>query len=259
MDYLKHLLIRTPLSKPVTRVRYLLSAGKRLRHPELRGIYDEPFDIEAMFRRVIRPYWNCVDVGCHLGSVLNEFVALAPEGKHHAFEAVPQKVEWLRKKFPEATIHNVALSDTNGTTSFYENTERSGFSGLQPHVYHAGEGFKEHQIECKRLDDVLPPGYTVHFLKVDVEGAELQVLNGATETLRRCKPFILFECTQSGLCLYAIPPGDMYRFFTESLGYGIYIVKHWLAGGGQLTRGEFVEAMNYPFAAFNFLAVPREG
>ncbi len=258
MDYLKHLLIRTPLYRPVTQARYLLSYWKRTRHPELEGIYQEPFCIEAMMRKTIQPDWNCVDIGCHLGSVLNEFVTLAPRGTHHAFEAVPQKAEWLKKKFPEATIHNVALSDTNGTTSFFENTDRSGFSGLQPHSYHTGEGFKEHQIECKRLDDVLPADHWVHFLKVDVEGAELQVLKGSMGVLQRCKPFVLFECTQSGLCLYAIPPGDMYLFFTETLGYGIHIVKHWLEGGKPLTRGEFVDAMTYPFAAFNFLAVPRD-
>ncbi|MCL4695162.1 MAG: FkbM family methyltransferase, partial [Candidatus Hydrogenedentes bacterium] len=87
MDYLKHLLIRTPLYRPVTQARYLLSYWKRTRHPELEGIYQEPFCIEAMMRKTIQPDWNCVDIGCHLGSVLNEFVTLVPRGTHHAFEA----------------------------------------------------------------------------------------------------------------------------------------------------------------------------
>jgi FkbM family methyltransferase len=257
VDYLKHLLIRTPLYRPFTRIRYLLSFWKRAKHPELIGIYEEPFHVEAMMRKAIRKDSNCVDVGSHLGSVLNEFVTLAPRGRHYAFEAVPRKAEWLLRKFPEATILNVALSDTSGTTAFYENTDRSGFSGLQPHSLGSDEGFKEHRIECKRLDEVLPPDYVVHFLKVDVEGAELKVLHGATDVLKRDKPFILFECTQSGLCLHAVPPGEIYLFFRDTLGYDVFIIKDWLSGGAPLTRGGFVDAMTYPFAAFNFLAVPR--
>ena len=257
VDYIKHLLIRTPLYRPLSRIRYLLTVWKRRKHPELAGIYEEPFCVEEMMRKVIRETWNCVDVGSHLGSVLNEFITLAPRGTHYAFEAVPQKADWLKRKFPEATIVNVALSDASGQTSFFENTERSGFSGLRPHAYEAGEEFKEHTIECKRLDDVLPQDYIVNFLKVDVEGAELKVLSGATSIVERCRPYILFECTQSGLSQYATSPDDIFRFFTETLGYDIFIVKEWLGGGESLTLDRLVDAIAYPFAAFNFLAVPK--
>ncbi len=257
MDYVKHLLIRTPFYRPLSKLRYLVTYWKRRRHPELTAIYEEPVAIEEMMRKVMGESWNCVDVGCHLGSVLNEFVTLAPQGKHYAFEAVPQKAAWLRRKFPEVAIMNVALSDTSGKTTFYENTERSGFSGLQPHSYEPDEGFKEHTVECKRLDDVLPADYAVNFLKVDVEGAELKVLQGALKVIERCRPFILFECTRSGLSQYVIPPGDLYLFFSKTLGYDVFVVKDWLIGGKPLTRGAFVEAITYPFAAFNFLAVPR--
>jgi FkbM family methyltransferase len=245
------------LRRPLSRVRSIQTAWKRRKHPELAAIYDEPQCIEVMMRKVIRDSWNCVDVGSHLGSVLDEFVRLAPQGKHFAFEAVPQKAAWLKRKFPEATILNVALSDTVGQASFYENTDRSGFSGLQPHAYEVGEGFKEHTVECKRLDDVLPSGYVLNFLKVDVEGAELKVLKGATAVVERCRPYILFECTRSGLIQYVTPPGDIFLFFVETLGYDVFVVKDWLDGGEPLTRGRFVDAITYPFAAFNFLAVPR--
>lgn len=257
MDYLKHLLIRTPLYRPLSRVRYLQSLWKRRKHPELTDIYEEPFCIEEMLRKVIQDSWNCVDVGSHLGSVLNEFIRLAPRGKHYAFEAVPQKANWLIRKFPEVTVVNAALSDASGRSSFYENTDRSGFSGLRPHGYGPDKGFREYTVDCRRLDDVLPPDYAVNFLKVDVEGAELNVLKGATSVVKRSQPYILFECTQSGLSLFGIPPGDMFQFLADTLGYDIFVVKHWLDGQEPLTRERFVDALVYPFAAFNFFAVPR--
>jgi FkbM family methyltransferase len=44
----------------------------------------------------------------------------------------------------------------------------------------------------KKLDDVYKGNAS--FIKIDVEGSELDVLFGATETIKRCKPTIIFEC-----------------------------------------------------------------
>jgi FkbM family methyltransferase len=251
-EYIKHLLIRTPLERPLTRLRDVLSFGKRLRHPEMREIFLEPERTDALLAQVLRPDSNCVDVGAHLGSMSNAFLKAAPRGKHTAFEALPHKAQWLVRKFPEVTVHNLALSDTAGTLTFYQNLTHSGFSGLQKHDHHADD-FRELRVQCRLLDDVLPRDYRVDFLKVDVEGAELSVFRGAERVLRECRPILFFECTRSGLDQFELTPMDVLEFLAGR-GYSVYLIKDYLGQGPALDRTSIAEATVYPFKAFNFVA-----
>jgi FkbM family methyltransferase len=66
--------------------------------------------------------------------------------------------------------------------------------GLRPRSY--GEtpvNVEEITVDMVRLDDVLPPGYDLRLIKIDVEGAELEVLRGAIGIVERCRPYIIFE------------------------------------------------------------------
>lgn len=108
-EYLKHLLIRTPFEKPAQRVQSLLSFKQYNQHPELQEIYKEPQRIEQALQNIITPASNCIDIGCHLGSTLSTILYLSPQGKHIAFEPIPYKALWLKQKFPEVEIQQVAL------------------------------------------------------------------------------------------------------------------------------------------------------
>jgi FkbM family methyltransferase len=50
------------------------------------------------------------------------------------------------------------------------------------------------KIELRTLDSF---GFNTQFIKIDVEGAEVDVIDGALETIKKCKPIILVECTGS--------------------------------------------------------------
>lgn len=67
------------------------------------------------------------------------------------------------------------------------------------------------QVPCRRLDDVLA-GEAPTYLKMDIEGAELDALHGAAETIRRCRPVL-------AICLYH-KPEDLWTIplFVDSLG-----------------------------------------
>lgn len=121
-----------------------------------------------MLAQVLRPDANCLDIGCHLGSMLSEIVRLAPRGNHIAFEAIPEKVSFLRRKFPGVRIHDTALSDEEGTSSFFINEKRTGFSGLARH----GEGvFRETVVRCRRLDLLTDYAYDVFLPRDFLVGA----------------------------------------------------------------------------------------
>ncbi len=195
LSELKYEFIRTPLERPLQRLRWALGALRRGRHPELREIYLEDERLRATLARVLEPGSNGIDVGCHYGSILSEFCRLAPRGRHVAFEVVPAKVRFLRRKFPDLEVFELGLFDHAGTASFFVCRRATALSSL---AQQSQAGSERIQVTLARLDDVLPADRPYQLLKLDVEGAELPVLRGARATLARHRPRVLFECGPGG-------------------------------------------------------------
>lgn len=254
-EYFTRLLIRTPFEKPVKRMQFILNLRQRLKQPELHEIYMEPLRIEQVMQRVIGISSNCIDIGCYLGSVLSEIIQFSPYGSHMAFEPIPGKARWLKQRFPEVDIREIALSDTSGEATFYINMSCSGFSGLRPHNFKQNDSFNKITVQCEKLDNILIPNYRVDFIKLDVEGAELAVLSGAADILARHHPILLFECSHSGLSLFGFTSYQVFEFLTKQHSYSIFLLKDFLDNEEALTFEQFNNALQYPFQAFNFLAI----
>lgn len=206
---------------------------------------------------MIKPNANCIDVGVHLGSMLSRMTQLAPRGRHIGFEPVPYKAKWLRRKFPEVEVHEAALSTEPGEVRFFINTTRSGYSGLGRHI-EPGDQVQEIAVKKARLDDFIPHGHEIGFIKIDVEGHELNVMNGATRILTENRPVVLFESTYSALEAAGVQPAQEFEFLTEH-GYQIHTPKGLIEGKPPLTLEAFERAHQYPFAAFNFFALDAKG
>jgi len=74
------------------------------------------YDIQTLevMKRILHIDSNCVDVGCHQGSILREMLHFAPKGTHFAFEPLPEMYQGLLESFGNlANIHlyDYALSD----------------------------------------------------------------------------------------------------------------------------------------------------
>jgi FkbM family methyltransferase len=254
LSNLKYELIRTPLEQPLMRLRHMLGYPERRRHPELKNIHMEGERIDALWRRLIRRDTNCFDAGCHYGSVLSRFCSLAPQGAHMAIEAMPSKAAFLRRKFPEVRVLQMALSDKPGTVSFYINLDQSGFSGLAPH---SDGKFEKIEVPGDCLDNIVPSNRRFDVLKVDVEGAELSVFRGATEFLKRDRPTVLFECGPSGPPAFGYEAGEIHDLFA-SKDYLVFFIEDFLKGEQPIDRATFESALVFPFKAFNWVAVAAE-
>ena len=254
--YWKHLFIRTPVEGVAKKLQHGLAFWRVVLHPGIREVYFEGGRLDRAMARLVTPTSNCVDVGAHLGSTLSLLVKLAPRGRHMAFEPVARKAAWLRKKFPEVDVREVALGNTSGKVTFSENLSRPGFSGLRAPT-DVNDRVREVEVQAGCLDDLLPPDYRVDFLKVDVEGAELKVFQGAVRTLKRDRPAILFESGPGGAEKFGLSRRDLFSYLADEQGYGIYMVKDYLSGGGPIDFERFDAAHRYPFGAFNYLALAR--
>jgi FkbM family methyltransferase len=194
----------------------------------------------------------CVDVGAHHGDVLALCRAFAPRGRHFAFEPIPALAAQLRERFPGVDVHELALSDEAGDADFHHVVTNPGYSGLRRRSYaRPDERVETISVRTVRLDDVIPAEQRVHFIKIDVEGAEQQVLQGAVRTLSRWRPHVVFEHGRWAADHYGTTPEMVYRFLVEQCGLAVFT----LDGRGPYSEEQF-SALYDAGSWWNFLARP---
>ena len=257
-EYVAHQIIGSSLENTAFKLRDVTRILKRRKHPELHEIYLESSRSKLAMNRIIKNSMNCIDVGAHLGSVLNLINESSPNGKHIAIEPITYKCKWLKRKFPNVEIIEAAVSDTDGEVDFYLQSYYSSLSGLKLHRYgNFSEDFQIIKVNTVRLDDIVPSEKSIGFIKIDVEGGELAALRGAKSILKRDRPIILFECAKSSLKVHNVSQSEVYEFF-QGYGYSLFLIKDWLEHNQPLDYERFLKSMEYPFQAFNFLAIPKE-
>jgi FkbM family methyltransferase len=131
-----------------------------------------------------------IDVGANKGIYTHVLAKLC---RHvHAFEPNPKIHRILTRALPtNATAHAVALSDRAETAAMTIPIYKGGYSNQHATLRdHDGE-HGSLPVECRTLDSYGFSG--VGFIKIDVEGHERAVLEGAAETIRRERPTLLVE------------------------------------------------------------------
>lgn len=178
------------------------------------------FDVwQASAEQPLR-FW---DVGTNIGIFTSTLGSAHHDAEIISFEPDPRNLECLRRsmkawQLPAHLLVAAAVSDRSGRASFTTDL-LSGATGAlseipstfnELHYCHQGE---VRDVEVVRLDDYYraeaPPG----LIKIDVEGAEVSVLRGASSLLARTQPIILFESFgQSKDCQQILEPYG-YSFF----------------------------------------------
>lgn len=127
-----------------------------------------------------------LDCGSHIGMAVYYFKQLYPKAVITGFEPAPQlyqiAIENVRaNKFDSVRILPYALSNENETESFYISHGDSMASSLTQRRHSPADSLQPIDVECRRLSQYLDE--PVHFLKLDIEGAEYPVLEEAQEAL----------------------------------------------------------------------------
>jgi FkbM family methyltransferase len=193
---------------------------------------------------VLRADSCCVDVGANVGAFLEQCVALAPHGRHVAYEPLPDLAADLAARFRGVDVRARAVSDGRRTETFTRVIDRPTRSGLGERGDEDG-ATERLSVDVVDLDSDLPPGLVPALVKLDVEGTEALAVRGAAETLRRHRPVVLFEHGWADWC------GDLHA---ELAGLDMDVFD--LAGRGPLDRDAFVAAVRGG-DAINFLARHR--
>jgi FkbM family methyltransferase len=161
------------------------------------GYYE--YEKQQRVAREVRPNGVFWDIGANVGFYSLLASKLVGSGRVFAFEPAPRNLTYLRKHLALNRVTNVevlaiAVGDRNGTSCF--ETEETGFMGRLSNEGRIGEG--KVMVPIATLDSlmeqekVLPPDC----VKMDIEGAELLALRGASHTFQRFRP-VLFLATHS--------------------------------------------------------------
>jgi FkbM family methyltransferase len=187
--------------------------------------------------------------------VLKDIVAIAPHGQHIAFEPLPELAERLRVKFPGVTVVQQAVSDRVGQSTFQHVTNSPAYSGLQRRVYDRAVEIEEITVERVRLDDVIRQDLEVALIKLDIEGGEYDALKGGVDTIRRCRPILVFEASIGSTGAYGVEPDALYFLITQTLGYRLATMSDWFRGIPGYDQATFRQNW-YDGPEFYFIAYP---
>jgi FkbM family methyltransferase len=215
-------------------------------------------ELSTVIARVLKPTSTCIDIGAHKGLILDILIRHAPRGTFHAFEPLPYLARLLRRKYngdPRVKLHEIALSDAIGRTTFYINKASMGLSGLSapPDRDTGSKNIEPCTVALAKLDDALPETRPA-MIKIDVEGAELGVLRGAVKMLARSRPIVAFEHGLDYADRFGTRPEEVFDLFA-GLDLKLSLMARYLANEPAFSRSEFCNEV-YSHSNYFFIGYP---
>ena len=164
---------------------------------------------------------NIVIVGAHHGDEVIKMSKLYPSCMFYLFEPFENYYQYLNKRFNKNNrmkLFKLALSDKIGTVKFYDTNIEGSQSILKPGLF-AMENYnikanKELEVDSDLLDNVLNDTQ-IDCLWIDVQGAELQVLNGARESLLRTSSIFIEVSIKDRLYDDGVIMSELNKFLAE--------------------------------------------
>ncbi len=140
---------------------------------------------------------NAIDVGANLGFYTLLFSSISPKGKIYAFEPSNENYQKLVENINLNNCNNVfinklALSDYSGSSNLFltKDINEGGYYLLKQN--NSQNQFLE-KIEVKKGDEIIDKNIFYDFVKIDVEGHEIQVLNGMRKILENNVKYLIIE------------------------------------------------------------------
>jgi FkbM family methyltransferase len=171
------------------------------------SLWNDAYEADTVqwLRKVINP-GDCVfDVGANVGLITLEMTALATKsGRVVAVEPAPGNIELLKKHLDANGVSDMvdivpaAVGSKAGgtiTLNIYggsSNSIGSGHTIRQHALDHGGKSLSAVQVPLTTIDEICRSRNIIpRVMKIDIEGAELEAVLGAVDTLRDYKPHLI--------------------------------------------------------------------
>jgi FkbM family methyltransferase len=198
-----------------------------------------------------------IDIGANIG-LMSIFASklVGKTGKVISFEAHPETFKWLQfnidlNKATNIQANGFALGKRNGSALIYDNWDiNRGGASL---VVKSAES-ESYPVEIKVLDDLLDENTIPKLIKIDVEGFELPVLQGAEKTIRKHQPILVVEYSPNRANHHK--EFELFDFLEDLDMYDFYK----LAGGKSRESSELIQITYRAMLPEhdNIVAIPRK-
>ncbi len=191
----------------------------------VRGQYEQ--DEIRFVRRVLEEGDSAIDVGGHIGFFTMQMAAMVgPGGRVYAFEPFDANADLLERSIAEngfgdrILFQRAAAGAASGTATltFPVETLNSGGAYLLRNGSAPLAGNRKKEVPVVALD-ALEMRRPIRFIKMDVEGAEPQVVRGATRLIKEDRPVILSELHPTQLERASGVTADAFLAEMHALGY----------------------------------------
>jgi len=188
------------------------------------------------------------DIGANVGSTCLRYKQLFPSSKLHAFEPFPATLEQLRNRLADidgVQVHPFGLTDVSGSRSFYANASHGtnsllGTASGVDDVW--GKGLLETQetfkLPFRTIDEFVEENGIprIDLLKLDIQGAELMALQGATRMLQEKRIGLIYTEILVAPSYEAQPhPHQLLKLLYEH-GFRLHNLYNLNSKGGQLRQ-----------------------
>ncbi len=263
MQLIERIVRRLGLAYSIGWHRQMMVGGKKRTIPFTGG--NMLVEKETWFSRYLAAFMKArsglfVDIGVNLGQTLLKVKGIDPGRVYAGFEASAECVHYAGElvranHFTDVTIIPVGLAETRRLVSLAANSTTDQSASIIP-------GFRDTQyaqstlILVEKGDDVLPmlPGQPVGIVKIDVEGAELEVLLGLKQTLMSAMPIVTCEilpvydaATEIGR--FRLERQAQLLSLMQGLGYTCFRMRHdaWLEPVKEIQVHSDLELSDYAF------------
>lgn len=208
-------------------------------------------DLEVV-RHIVQPGDTVFDVGANFGYhtlFLSKFVG--DQGEVYSVEPIPLTFEILSngvRKLPlmNVRLFNCGISDKEGSGIMEIPTYDSGGENFyQARIIKdkkSEPSFRDCEVVLKTLDSFLPSiKKSIDFIKIDVEGHELQAIMGANQLIERFRPPMLIEVSGDPDQI-GTPASELFNLLSRN-GYSPY----WYKGAALIERNHGDKSINYFF------------
>jgi FkbM family methyltransferase len=217
------------------------------------GIYEG--EIVSRLRCFVRPNSTFLDVGANIGLMAIPVLQSCPSCSVVSFEPSPTSLPFLRKTAAGSaytsrwTIIGKALSNRTGTAEFFVGGPKHDlFEGLKSGARIEKSACVDVPVSTVDREWAGLGKPDVSVMKIDVEGAEALVLQGAPELLKVCRPYVVLEWYAPFLQAFETDPESLleiaaewdYRLFT--IPSGVPVADH------ASLRVQMVAVVNYVLA-----------